>query len=288
MHKPVVGTCGCAFARHHGVDGRRKRWVRAVVATAMAVAMAASVMLASAPEATAKRKDVELIAHRGGYDVGPEHTMKTLRKAIKLGADAIEIDVRFTKDHVPVLMHDSSLWRTTDCEGKVRRMKWRELRRCEVLGEDGYDDEPIPTLREALRLAKQKDVRVYVHVKQSHHSSHYKKVVRELDRYGLNDGRSAVTMADTRAILSKLKKAGSKRLGLVFNTGKGWNYRYDVLIAYNTPLDRDKVARAQRRGQVVLAVQDHGMSLRELSKGRSKIDGFIVNRLKDALEKFDR
>lgn len=281
MHKPVVGTCGCPFAQHHTAEGRRRRWVRAVAGATAAVAVAASVMFASAPEASAKRKNIEIIAHRGGEDVGPEHTLKTLRKAIKLGADAVEVDVRFTKDDVPVLMHDTTLDRTTDCDGRVREYTRRELRDCDV------DGEKIPTLREALRLFAKERVRVYVHVKRSK-TSHYRTVVKELNRFHLNDGKTAVTMADTTAMLRELKKAGSKRLGLVFNTSKGWKYRYDVMIAYNTPLDPDKVARAQRRGQVVLAVQDHGMSLRKVSKGHSNIDGLIVNRLKDALKKFDR
>jgi glycerophosphoryl diester phosphodiesterase len=255
--------------------------VRIVAGTAAASAVAASVMFASAPEASAKRKSIEIIAHRGGEDVGPEHTLKTLRKAIKLGADAVEVDVRFTRDDVPILMHDTTLDRTTDCDGRVREYKLRELRDCEV------DGEKIPTLHEALRLFSKEHVRVYVHVKRSK-KSHYRTVVKELNHFGLNDGRTAVTMADTTAMLRELKKAGSKRLGLVFNTKKGWKYHYDVMIAYNTPLDPDKVARAQRRGQVVLAVQDHGMSLRKVSKGHSNIDGLIVNRVKDALKKFDR
>lgn len=288
MHTRAITTCDCAFGRHHhdGV-GRKARVARVLGVGVAAGAVALSMVVSSAPEASAKRKDVEIIAHRGGEDVGPEHTLKTLRKAIKLGADAVEIDVRFSKDHVPVLMHDASLDRTTDCDGRVSNRTLRELRRCNAGFDDDDHDERIPTLRQALRLIAKSKAGVYIHVKESKHARHYKDVVRELDRFHLNDGLRAVTMADRKSVLRQLKKAGSKRLGLVFNSRAGWNERYDVLIAYNTPLRKDLVSRAQRRGQIVLAVQDHGMSLRDLAKGRSNIDGFLANRLKDALKKLD-
>ena len=288
MHERVVSTCDCPFGQHHDGGGRKARWTRNAVVGLAAGAVALSAVVSSAPDASAKDKNkwVQIVAHRGGQDVGPEHTMKTLRKAIRLGSDAVEIDVRFTKDHVPVLMHDASLDRTTDCDGRVSRLTLRELRRCDA--GDGDEERRIPTLRQALRMISKTDAGVYVHVKESTHPEHYGQVVRELNRFHLNDGWRAVTIADRPEVLRALRHAGSKRLGLVFNTRDGWDARYPVLVAYNTELRKDLISRAHKRGQVVLAVQDHGLSLRELTRGRSNVDGFLANRLRDTLRKLDR
>ena len=58
------------------------------------------------------------IAHRGDMTRYPENSIEGFASAILCGADIIETDVRLTKDHVLVLMHDESLKRTTDFASK--------------------------------------------------------------------------------------------------------------------------------------------------------------------------
>ena len=55
-----------------------------------------------------------IIAHRGDSFHAPENTLEGARLAFEAGADAWELDVRLTRDGVPVLLHDASLRRTTD------------------------------------------------------------------------------------------------------------------------------------------------------------------------------
>ncbi len=54
------------------------------------------------------------IAHRGASDRAPEHTLAALDLAVADHADRLSIDVRLTRDGVPVVLHDDSLERTTD------------------------------------------------------------------------------------------------------------------------------------------------------------------------------
>lgn len=77
-----------------------------------------------------------LIAHRGTPREHPENTLASLRHAQELGADAVEFDVRTTRDGVPVLLHDTGLDRI-----------WG---RPDVLAETDHADvaEGIPTLSE--------------------------------------------------------------------------------------------------------------------------------------------
>lgn len=53
-----------------------------------------------------------LIAHRGASELRPENTIASIQHAIDLGVDYVEIDVHFTKDLVPVVIHDPTTART--------------------------------------------------------------------------------------------------------------------------------------------------------------------------------
>ncbi|AWK11437.1 glycerophosphodiester phosphodiesterase [Streptomyces spongiicola] len=52
---------------------------------------------------------VTVVGHRGDPYVARENTLPSLRAAIERGADAVEVDVRLTRDGVPVLLHDDTL-----------------------------------------------------------------------------------------------------------------------------------------------------------------------------------
>jgi glycerophosphoryl diester phosphodiesterase len=69
-----------------------------------------------------------VIAHRGASRRAPENTLEAFRLAFQMGADAIELDVRLSRDGVPVVIHDAQVERTTDGTGKVQDLTWPELR----------------------------------------------------------------------------------------------------------------------------------------------------------------
>ncbi len=87
-----------------------------------------------------------IVSHRACRGHAPENTLAGVRAALALGADAIEIDVRCTRDGTPVLLHDSTVDRTTDGEGEIAALSLRQARRLAA-----GDGERIPTLREVLR-----------------------------------------------------------------------------------------------------------------------------------------
>ncbi len=92
----------------------------------------------------------EIVAHRGVPTDVPENTMAGFRRALELGADAVEMDVRLTKDGVPVLFHDFYLDGRTNASGPVFAHTWDELRRLELVGGESADGSRIPTFREVL------------------------------------------------------------------------------------------------------------------------------------------
>ncbi len=73
-----------------------------------------------------------VVGHRGNRAHAPENTIESFAQAVALGADAIEFDVRLSADGMPVVHHDRSVSRTTDGNGKVSRMTFRELRKLDA------------------------------------------------------------------------------------------------------------------------------------------------------------
>ncbi|MCW3134695.1 MAG: glycerophosphodiester phosphodiesterase family protein [Methanophagales archaeon] len=92
---------------------------------------------------------MKIIAHRGARAEEPENTLGAVRKAFECGVDAVEIDVRFSKDREIVVIHDDTLERTTNGIGKVGEKTLAQLRTL-----DAGKGEKIPRLREVLLLAE--------------------------------------------------------------------------------------------------------------------------------------
>ena len=68
------------------------------------------------------------MAHRGDSASAPENTLLSLRKAVEIGVDFVETDVRLTKDDELVLFHDDDLIRTTGVSGAIRDKTLDELK----------------------------------------------------------------------------------------------------------------------------------------------------------------
>ncbi|MEO7136047.1 MAG: glycerophosphodiester phosphodiesterase [Vicinamibacterales bacterium] len=73
-----------------------------------------------------------VFAHRGGAKLAPENTMPALDNGVALGADGLEIDVQLSADGIPVVIHDSTLDRTTDRTGLVKSLTAAELARADA------------------------------------------------------------------------------------------------------------------------------------------------------------
>ncbi len=102
-------------------------------------------------------KDAPLvIAHRGASSCTPENTMIAFRTAINLGADGIEVDVKFSRDGVPVIHHDMTVDRTTNGTGKVKDLTLSELKLLDAGSSFSpeFSGEQVPTLGELLEFAR--------------------------------------------------------------------------------------------------------------------------------------
>ncbi len=101
------------------------------------------------------------IGHRGARAYAPENTLMSFRKALEIGVDAVELDVRKTRDNQLVVIHDADVKRTTNGEGFVSDFTLKEIK-----GFSAEQGEKIPTLEEALDFLDKK-VKVFVELKET-------------------------------------------------------------------------------------------------------------------------
>lgn len=93
-----------------------------------------------------------IIAHRCGNIHFPENTVASAEYSLKAGADCLEVDVRFTRDEVPVIVHDECLRRLFGTEKKVGEIPVSEFMALRHSGVEGYRPNTLRDfLREGLR-----------------------------------------------------------------------------------------------------------------------------------------
>jgi glycerophosphoryl diester phosphodiesterase len=119
-----------------------------------------------------------IIAHRGFHVDVPENTIESLRKAIELGVDYVEVDIRTTLEGVPVVMHDANLERTTDGKGKVSAISTIDFRNLKI---KGTEISP-PTFSSFLMEAKGK-INLYLDIKEADPE----KIISLLDKYQMRE-----------------------------------------------------------------------------------------------------
>jgi glycerophosphoryl diester phosphodiesterase len=116
----------------------------------------------------------------------PENTLAGIEAAMRLGADAIEIDVHCTSDRVPVLLHDESVERTTDGAGNIHEMALAEAQRLDAGTRQfapQFAGARIPTLAEVLALTRGKAL-LQIEVKQPGIEQEVAAAVREAGAIG--------------------------------------------------------------------------------------------------------
>lgn len=92
-----------------------------------------------------------IIGHRGACGYEPENTLRSFRRAIELGADMIEFDVRQCRTGELVIIHDTLVNRTTNGQGFITDLAFDDLRKL-----DAGKGEQIPLLSEVLDVAQGK------------------------------------------------------------------------------------------------------------------------------------
>ncbi len=149
-------------------------------------------------------RKIKITGHRGAGFLEPENTIRAIEKGIELGVDLIEIDVRMTKDGEAAVIHDDTLGRTTNGNGKVSGFILADLRKL-----DAGKGEKIPTLDEVL-AATQGKVILQIELKDDFLEE---LVVAAVKRKSAEN--SVIIISFNHERLKKIKNISSLETGLI-------------------------------------------------------------------------
>ncbi len=133
-----------------------------------------------------------IMAHRGDSASAPENTLLSMKRAIEIGVDFIETDVRLSRDDEPILFHDDTLERTTGEKGAIRDKSLEELKQIDL----GYGFTPdggvtypyrgkgmtVVTLREAFEAFPDVNFNLDMKDRETHVPDVLASVIEEYDR----------------------------------------------------------------------------------------------------------
>lgn len=131
-----------------------------------------------------------VIAHRGASGIAPENTLIAFSKAIEIGVDRIELDLRQTIDGEVVVLHDKTINRTTNGWGSIRKTSLKKAKRYSAGSwfHHKFSAERIPTLRETLELVNGRTT-LLLEIKNGspYHHGIERNIVKLLDEYKAHD-----------------------------------------------------------------------------------------------------
>ena len=145
------------------------------------------------------------IGHRGASAYEPENTIRAFKRAIDMGCQGVEMDLRRTKDGKIVVIHDETVDRTTNGKGKVSEMTLEEIKKLDSHGEK------IPLLSEVLS-----EVKAEIFLLELKESGYEESIVKEVKDFNLLD--KVVFVSFNYDSLKKVKEVGGEKIGLIYET----------------------------------------------------------------------
>ena len=207
----------------------------------------------------------EIVAHRGVATEFPENTIPAFQRAIELGADAVELDVRLTKDKVPVVFHYYYLDEITSLRGPIFNYRYEDLLQAEfpvVL--NGVGPLRIPTLSEVLETIGGK-IGLEIEIKGPEPESAM-IVADVLRRFKNLWGTMEVTSYKIALLLEISNQCPGVATNLLYPRSEPWMH-LDVVAYEAANLSRQAMVRAvhlhpsQLSGEVIDYIQRSGVGI---------------------------
>ena len=203
-----------------------------------------------------------VIAHRGASAFAPENTMAAFRLAKDLGADGIELDVMLSADEKLVVIHDQSVVRTTNGQGKVNEMGWDELKTLDAGSkfEARFSEEPLPLLDQVFEeLGGQFLINVELKNYATPHDQLTEKVIGLILKMGLSESVILSSFNARNLLKAKSLQPSIPRglltlpglLGFPYRSWLGNRYHYDALHPYHKDVNARMVSHLHAQGKKV-------------------------------------
>lgn len=168
----------------------------------------------------AEKQAVTMISHRGSLNA-PENTIPAFELAAKAGFSTVETDIRFTKDNVPILLHDASVNRTSDAleDVNVSSLTYDECMALDFgsyFGE-AYKDTKIVRLDDFLKLCQTYQLHCYIEIKGSMYQEQCKLLGNLVRYYGM-EGKTTFISFSANSLYSIREVLPGVRLGYLCDT----------------------------------------------------------------------
>jgi glycerophosphoryl diester phosphodiesterase len=184
-----------------------------------------------------------IIGHRGAAALEPENTSLSIKRAMDIGVDAVEIDVHLSKDKELVVIHDATVDRTTNGKGPVSSYTVQEIKRL-----DAGKGETIPTLQEVIDLI---DKRVMLIIELKEEGTE-RSVVDSIVRNNLFDKVCVISfwhrLVKTVKEMDGRIKTGVLLVGSPVDACIATHASADVLVMKYTFVDRELVEIVHKTG----------------------------------------
>jgi glycerophosphoryl diester phosphodiesterase len=157
---------------------------------------------------TIKMPERGICAHRGASGTHPENTLPALEEAVRLGAHMVEVDLALTRDGEIVLMHDATVNRTTDGNGRVLDFDLAAIKRLDagIRKDPRFAGTRVPTLAEALAVLP-KNIWINLDTKaDARFGSDPAAVVRRLADLVIRSGRQHQTFMAARSEVAAIAR----------------------------------------------------------------------------------
>ena len=218
-----------------------------------------------------------IFAHRGSSHDAPENTLSAFGLAATQNANGIELDVQLSADGWPVVIHDFTVDRTTDGNGKVADFPLADLQTLKIEG-----DERIPTLDEVFETfgpqfiynievkdlsLRDRGLEAAVADRIEAHHLEEQVIISSFNPFSLKRFRK---YAPTRIPRALLRDKGLMRFTSILNDGEGDNPHYSLV-------DKRYMTWAAKRAYKIIAwtVDEPDEAIRLTNLG---VHGLITNR----------
>lgn len=201
----------------------RKRTTKSILSLLLCIAIITfPVMPAFADTYLTGKRDLKSIGHRGYSAEAPENTLASFRLAGESGFDCAECDISPTKDGKWVIMHDSTVDRTTDGTGKVSDFTFEEIRKLKIdkgSNIDRYPDERVPELTEYLDICLQYEMTPVIEIKSQTKVDDLEALAELL--YTRAEWRNFIFISFSRDLIKTMKMYMPANLCFLLATGFG-------------------------------------------------------------------
>lgn len=164
--------------------------------------------------------NVKSVNHRGFNKAAPENTLSAFKLSAKNGFEYVECDVSFTSDNVPVVLHDSTIDRTSNGIGNINALTFDEVRTYDFGSwfSADYAGEKIPSFEEFIALCRKLSLHPYIEIKSSasYTQEQINQLVSIVQRYGMTGKVTYISFNATYLEYVKNTDANA-RLGYVVN-----------------------------------------------------------------------